>query len=210
MIERRITGVGNFVDGLTDDLVLSGNHVLLRPMSSEDVSGLINAASHGDLWNLAYTGVPSPQTMQTTVSEALRLRDKGEQFPFTVRLASTGEIVGSTRYYYISPEHRNLSIGFTWYGEHVHRTGVNTECKYLLLKHAFETLNCISVQWHTDHRNKRSQNAILRLGAKFEGVLRNARIMPDGVIRHTHCFSMLDTEWPKSKGFLASRLAYYS
>ena len=104
------------------------------------------------------------------------------------------------------PANRNCAIGYTWYSESAQRTGINTECKLMLLQHAFEEAACISVQWHTHHDNLRSQAAIKRLGATFEGVLRNHMILPDGRIRHTHCFSMLDEEWPASKAFLMQRL----
>lgn len=206
-IDRHAAGEGRLLENLTNGLHLCGTHVELVPLELSHVEGLIRAAGSGMLWNLPYTGVPNPDQMNGVMQDAIEHRDRGTQFPFTVRLKASGEIVGSTRYYAIEPQHRNLSIGYTWYAEHVQRTAVNTECKYLLLCHAFEVMNCISVQWHTDHRNKRSQAALKRLGAKFEGILRNNKIMPDGVIRHTHCFSMLDTEWPQSKAYLESRLA---
>ncbi len=207
--ERIASGQGKVSENLSLDLLLAGDIVELRPMQLGHVDGLIAAASSGELWNLRYTNVPKPSTMRDMVEHALQQRECGSEFPFVVHLKSTGEVVGTTRYYYIEPNNRNMSIGFTWYAEKFHRSGVNTESKYLLLNHAFDVMNCISVQWHTDHRNKRSQAAIKRLGATFEGVLRNHKIMPDGVIRHTHCFSMLDTEWPESKDYLQSRLLHY-
>lgn len=200
------TGQGRLRENLPSDLSLVGKNVSLVPMHQDHVQGLIEAASSGELWNLPYTGVPSPDQMAEVVENAIKQKMGGTQFPFVVMCASTGTVLGSTRYYNIEPSNRNLSIGYTWYAERVHRSAVNTETKYLLLEHAFDRMKCISVQWHTDHRNLRSQAAIKRLGAKFEGVLRNHKIMPDGVIRHTHCFSMLDTEWPSAKMFLTSRL----
>jgi len=172
------------------------------------VDGLIEAASSGQLWNLEYTNVPRPEEMKSMVEEALVQYQNDNEFPFVI--LHDGKVVGTTRYYNLNPTNRNLSIGYTWYAERVHRTGVNTACKYLLLEHAFEKINCISVQWHTDHRNKRSQEAIKRLGAKFEGVLRNDKIVKGGVIRHTHCFSMLEDEWPASKEYLESRMSFYA
>ena len=207
--EMRAPGDGQLLQSLTPDLQLRGDHVCLEPLLAEHEAGLVAAASSGELWKLPYTGVPSPKTMATMIEGAILNREQGSEFPFVVRSNTTGEIVGTTRYYFIEPKNRNLSIGYTWYAESVQRTAVNTECKYLLLEHAFETMKCISVQWHTDHRNKRSQAAIKRLGAKFEGVLRNHKIMPDGVVRHTHCFSMLDSEWPDSQKYLKSRLEHY-
>lgn len=204
--EKIASGEGQIKENLSLDLTLAGNHVTLVPTQLEHIGGLIEAASNGELWNLLYTSVPNPEQMKSAVEKAITQRDNGTEFPFVVLCADTGRVLGTTRYYLVDPVHRNLSIGYTWYAEDVQRSGVNTETKYLLLEHAFERMNCISVQWHTDHRNKRSQAAIKRLGAKFEGVLRNHKIMPDGVIRHTYCYSMLDSEWPAAKDFLMSRL----
>ncbi|RBP48426.1 GNAT family N-acetyltransferase [Arenicella xantha] len=196
-------------NGLSHSLSLTGQHVALEPLAAAHVDALILAATDGELWKLPYTAVPDAAGMANMVSAAIALREQGAELPFAVRRLSDGKIVGSTRYYFISPHDRNLSIGYTWYAQSAQRTAVNTECKLLLLEHAFERLKCISVQWHTHHDNKRSQAAIQRLGAKFEGVLRNNKIMPDGSIRHTHCFSMLDTEWPESKQRLIARLNHY-
>lgn len=207
-MEKTVKGEGRFEPNLQCDLTLRGSEVELKRLDYVHVDGLIEAASSGELWNLQYTHVPKPDEMKSMVDGALEQFHNGVEFPFVVLLA--GEVVGSTRYYNLQPNNRNLSIGYTWYAQKVQRTGVNTECKYLLLNHAFENMNCISVQWHTDHRNTRSQQAIKRLGAKFEGVLRNDKIVKGGVIRHTHCFSMLSDEWPDSKRFLESRMKLYS
>lgn len=186
------------------DLTLSGKHVKLEPLQREHNEGLSKAAADGELWKLKYTNVPTEERMLATIENALANRDAGTELPFTVRRLSDQKIVGTTRFYFLSQEHRNLSIGYTWYSRSVHRTAVNTECKLLLLSYAFEKLGCISVAWHTDDLNHASQKAIQRLGAKFEGVLRNHKIMPDGRYRHTHCYSMLDTEWPEAKTFLTN------
>ncbi len=204
-----LKGEGRLLENLSLDLVLSGQHVRLVPMQMEHVSGLVEAASVGKLWELPFTSVPNPKQMASATKKAIANRVQGSEFPFVVICASTGRVLGTTRYYRIEPTHRNLSIGYTWYAEDVQRSGVNSECKYLLLEHAFERMSCMSVQWHTDHRNKRSQAAIRRLGAKLEGVLRNDKIMPDGAIRHTYCYSMLSDEWGASKAFLRSRLSAY-
>jgi len=111
-----------------------------------------------------------------------------------VHRLSDNKIIGTTRYYAIEKQHRNLSIGYTWYAKSAQRTAINTGCKYMLLKYAFETLNCISVRWHIDHRNLAAQKAVERLGAVKEGVLRNHKIMRDGHYRHTVCYSMIDNE----------------
>ena len=188
------------------DLTLKGEFASLEPLSVEHIDELTVAAADGELWNLACTSVPSPQTMAETISEALKEKHSGDQFPFIVRRLADNKIVGSTRYYSIRPEHRNLSIGFTWYAKSAQRTVINTQCKFLLLKHAFETLNCISVALHVDDTNLVSQAAVKRLGAKHEGILRNDRIMPDGRIRNTYCYSILDVEWPEVKQGLVGRL----
>ena len=191
---------------ISPDLVLKGEFASLEPLSVKYIDELIAAASDGELWNLTCTSVPSPQTMAETISEALKEKQSGSQFPFVVRRLSDNKIVGSTRYYSIRPEHRNLSIGFTWYAKSAQRTVINTQCKFLLLEHAFETLNCISVALHVDDTNLVSQAAVKRLGAKQEGILRNDRIMPDGRIRNTHCYSIIDNEWPDIKRGLEGRL----
>lgn len=187
--------------------MLLGQYVALEPLQTEHVDELNRAAADGELWNLHFTTVPNAEAMPKMVAKALANRKAGTEFPFVVRRLSDNQIVGTTRYYFIEPEHRNLSIGYTWYAKSAQRTATNTECKLLLLTHAFEQLGCIGVQWHTDGENKRSQAAIERLGAKFEGVLRNHKIMPDGRYRHTHCYSMLDDEWPAAKMFLTERLS---
>ncbi|MFT6406791.1 MAG: RimJ/RimL family protein N-acetyltransferase [Arenicella sp.] len=199
-----------FGDALAHDLTLSGEHASLEPMQLSHVSDLNAAAADGELWRLKVTSVPSEEGMLAFVEHALRQRDSDHELPFVVRRLSDNRVVGTTRYYHIKPEHRNFSIGFTWYSESAQRTGINSECKLMLLQHAFETAGCISVQWHTYHGNKRSQAALIRLGASFEGVLRNHMILADGRIRDTHCFSMLDVEWPASKKHLLQRLKRYS
>jgi len=195
-----------FAKALTQQLTLSGKHASLEPMQLSHVGDLNDAAADGELWRLRVTTVPKEPRMLNYVEHALQKRDLGIELPFVVRRLSDNRVVGSTRYYHIKPEHRNLSIGYTWYSESVQRTAINTECKLMLLRHAFEEAACISVQWHTHHDNIRSQAAILRLGAHFEGVLRNHMILSDGRIRHTHCFSMLDDEWPASKAYLTKSL----
>lgn len=195
-----------FAEALTHQLTLNGKHASLEPMQLSHVGDLNDAAADGELWRLSITSVPTEPNMLNYVEHALRRRDIGAELPFVVRRLSDNKVVGTTRYYQVKPEHRNLSIGYTWYSESAQRTAINTECKLMLLRHAFEEAACISVQWHTHHDNVRSQAAILRLGARFEGVLRNHMILVDGRIRHTHCFSMLDDEWPASKAYLTKRL----
>lgn len=199
-----------FLIRLPETLTLSGEFTILEPLQFSHIESLNSAAADGELWKLEVTSVPRKEQMHDYVEQAIEQRSKGRELPFVIRRSVDNQVVGITRYYDISSVNRNLSIGYTWYAQSAQRTAINTECKLLLLTYAFEVLRCISVQWHTHHQNLRSQAAILRLGAKFEGVLRNHRILPDGRIRHTHCFSMLDTEWPESKAFLSNRLAAHS
>jgi RimJ/RimL family protein N-acetyltransferase len=196
-----------FRGSLHHDLSLCGSITALEPMQLDHLDELIAAAADGELWTLKVSTIPDANGMRTYIDRAIDQRAKGLELPFVVRRLSDSKIVGTTRYYQIKTVNRNLSIGYTWYSKSVQRTGINTECKLILLQHAFEVAGCISVQWHTHHQNFRSQEAIKRLGASFEGVLRNHLILPDGSIRHTHCFSMLESEWPQSKTFLKSRLA---
>ncbi|MBX2848487.1 MAG: GNAT family N-acetyltransferase [Acidiferrobacterales bacterium] len=189
------------------DTKLIGQFAILEPLRDEHLDELITAVKDGELWNLTCTTVPSPTTMAQTIDEALKEKLEGGQFPFVVRRVADDKIVGSTRYYFIRPKNRNLSIGFTWYSKSAQRTVINTQSKLLLLSYAFETLNCISVAFHVDDTNLVSQAAVKRLGAKHEGVLRNDRIMPDGRIRNTHCFSIIDSEWPTIKEKLTSILS---
>jgi RimJ/RimL family protein N-acetyltransferase len=198
-----------FKENLSPELSLNGEFACLEPLELGHVDDLNEAAKDGDLMNLKVTSIPSEDGMFDYIQRALSLKEKGIQLPFVVRRNSDNKIVGTTRYYEINEQNRNLSIGYTWYSASAQNTPINTECKHMLLSNAFDQAACISVQWHTYHGNTRSQKAILRLGAKFEGVLRNHMILPDGRIRHTHCFSMLDEEWPLAKANLEAKLAQY-
>lgn len=195
-----------FTQSLPLDLSLVGKHAALEPLCSDHVEELGLAASDGELWNLAFTSVPTVEGCADFVQTAIANRDKGKQRPFAIRRLADNKIVGSTRYYVISPENLNLSIGYTWISKSAQRSAINTECKLMLLTHAFEQAACISVQWHTHHDNLVSQTAIERLGALKDGVLRNHLVLPDGSIRHTHCYSMIRDEWPTAKAKLLSRL----
>lgn len=199
----------DFSRHLPENLTLKGRFAHLEPLEYHHIGDLNLAAQDGDLWNLKVTTVPSADQMHAYVEEALQNKEQGSQRPFVIRRLSDNKIVGTTRYYALSHQHRNLAIGFTWHSASAQRTPINTECKFMLLKNAFEHAKCISVQWHTYHGNKRSQAAILRLGARFDGILRNHMILPDGRIRHTHCFSMIDQEWPAAKVALTKKLESY-
>jgi len=188
------------------ELSLTGEHVTLKPLALEHKEALLNAAADGELWALRVTSVPDSKSIDQYLANAIEQSKKGCQRPFVVYRNLDEKIVGCTRYYDIEPTHRNLAIGYTWYAESAQRTAVNTDTKRLLLGYAFEQLGCISVAFHTDDLNKRSQAAIQRLGAKFEGVLRNHRIMPDGRLRHTWCYSITQEEWPDIKLSLKEKL----
>jgi N-acetyltransferase len=176
-------------------VTLTGNHIRIVPMEAEHIPGLFEAGNQPQIWTYLPMRVSSYDDMERLVSEALAAKDSGLTFPFVIQDVNTHQIVGSTRFLDISSEHRNLEIGWTWLSPLVWRSPVNTECKYLLLKHAFETLGTSRVQIKTDRRNVRSQNAIERIGGVREGVLRQHRIMYDGYIRDTVYYSILDTEW---------------
>jgi RimJ/RimL family protein N-acetyltransferase len=177
-------------------VTLTGKYVRLEPMTEAHVPGLTAVGLEKSIWeHMLYGNVHSEDDIRNWVRDILSRPD----LPFVAIHLESGRVVGATRYLNISPENRGLEIGGTWYGVEFQRTAVNTECKYLLLRYAFETLDCIRVQFKTDLRNERSQRAIERIGAVREGVLRNHMILPDGRYRHSVFYSILDTEWPNVK-----------
>ena len=183
---------------------LIGKHVRLGPMTEAHVPGLAAIGLDDNIWeHMLYGEMRSEDDMRTWVREIISRSD----VPFVAIHLASGRVAGATRYLNIDPVNRGLEIGGTWYGVEFQRTAVNTECKYLLLKHAFETLDCIRVQLKTDSRNVRSQRAIERIGAKREGVLRNHMILPDGRYRDSVYFSIIDSEWPVVKVRLEKMLA---
>jgi len=177
---------------------LKGHHVRLEPLRAEHADALRAALADGELWRLWYTAVPTSHSMDAYIATALAERNAGASLPFVVREAD-GTIVGSTRYCNVDALNRRLEIGYTWYAAHVQRTGLNTEAKLLLLRHAFEKLDCIAVEFRTNWFNQRSRTAILRIGAKQDGVLRNHKLMADGSYRDTVVFSIIASEWPAVK-----------
>jgi RimJ/RimL family protein N-acetyltransferase len=186
---------------------LQGDHIRLEPLSESHVPGLALVAKDREIWRyLPYGELTDEREMLAHVRQVLARAAQGTDLPFAVILQETGLPVGCTRYLEISREHRKLEIGGTWYGVAYQRTKVNTESKYLLLKHAFEDLGCIRVQFKTNAKNERSQIALERIGAKWEGVLRNHMIMPDGEFRDSVFYSILLTEWPKVKQILINKL----
>ncbi|MEM7551968.1 MAG: GNAT family protein [Bacteroidota bacterium] len=185
-----------------EPVVLSGSNVDLIPLEKSHKDQLLEAASDGELWNLWYTSVPSKDKVEDYIHAALDEQKAGTSLPFVVVDKGSGKIIGSTRYCNVSSANKRVEIGYTWYSKSFQRTGVNTECKLLLLSHAFETLEVIAVAFMTNWHNHRSRNAILRLGAKQDGILRNHRLEPDGTIRDTVVFSIIRDEWKSVKKFL--------
>lgn len=165
-------------------------------MEITDRQALLTAASDGQLWELPYTAVPSSESIDTYLRSALEGRAARNVIAYVTVIRSTGRVVGSTRFWKIDCQNRKLEIGHTWVAASWQRTFVNTEAKYLMLRHAFDIMGCMRVQFTTDETNVRSRAAILRLGAKEEGVIRNERIMPGGRKRNSVRFSIIDDEWP--------------
>ncbi len=175
--------------------VLEGSGVRLEPMELAHEGALKAAAADGELWNLNFTSVSRPENTLSYIEAALADRAKGIREPFVVREMRSGTIVGSTSYHDIIPDVRRVEIGYTWYARSWQRTHVNTACKWLLMVHAFEKLNCTVVGWRTDILNLRSQAAIERLGAKKDGVIRRQKLRPDGTIRDAVMYSVTAEEW---------------
>jgi RimJ/RimL family protein N-acetyltransferase len=192
-----------------EPVTLTGRVVRLEPLSLAHAPGLWKIASEPEIWQyIPYGDMDSPERMQAWVEEMLRRRERGTDLPFAVIHLESGQVAGATRYMTAEPHNRSLEIGGTWYGRDYRRTAVNTECKYLLLKHAFETLGYIRVQFRTDLRNIRSQQAIERIGAVKEAVFRKYSIMPDGHQRSSVFYSIVDQEWPSIKQRLEEILGY--
>jgi RimJ/RimL family protein N-acetyltransferase len=190
----------------TQPITLSGKHATLEPLSQDHCSDLIEAARDGELWKLWYTSVPSPEGMAAEIERRIALQQAGSMLPWAVRWRATGKVVGMTTYMNIDAKYRHVEIGSTWYAQSAQRTALNTECKLMLLTHAFESLACIAVEFRTAFFNYRSRRAIERLGAKQDGILRSQRLYPDGSLRDTVVFSIIAAEWPAVKRHLRSRL----
>lgn len=184
---------------------LSGEHVALEPLARAHADGLRAALAGGELAQLWYTNVPAPEGVDAYIEAALAMRDRGQAWPYAV-LDAQGGVVGSTRYYDMDAQVPRLQIGYTFYAPRVQRTGLNTQAKWLLLRHAFESLGCIAVGFETSWFNLASRTAIARLGAKQDGVLRNHRRHADGSPRDTVAFSVIDTEWQAVKRNLQYKL----
>jgi RimJ/RimL family protein N-acetyltransferase len=193
---------------IVERVTLEGRHVLLQPLSVAHIPGLALAGPDPDIWRyMPYGDMSAPESMVLWVNDLLNREAHGTDRPFAVVHRESGAVAGATRYMDIRPEHRALEIGGTWYAARFQHSPVNTEAKYLLLRHAFEVLGCIRVQFKADSRNERSTRAIERIGAMREGLLRNHMIMPDGVIRNSVYFSIIESEWPAVKDRLESLMA---
>lgn len=187
---------------MSEEICLKGIHCTLVPLSHDHHDALVDSVRDGELSRLWYTFVPEPQKMKENITLRLSMQAEGSMYPFTVIDNRSGKPVGMTTYLNIDKLHRRLEIGGTWYRQSVQRTGLNTECKQLLLMHAFETINCIAVEFRTHAFNKQSQRGIERIGAKLDGILRNHMIMPDGTLRDTYVYSIISSEWPTVKSHL--------
>jgi len=186
---------------------LAGKLVELQPLRPEHAAALLNAAADGQLWNMKVTVVPGPETIEKYIAAALEGRQAATVMPFVMIRRDTGLVVGSTRFWKIDRVNRKMEIGHTWLSSSVQRSGINTEAKYLLLAYAFEAMQAVRVQFTTDELNEKSRAAILRIGAKQEGIVRHERIMPDGRKRNSVRFSIIDSEWPEVKAMLQQKMA---
>jgi len=183
-------------------VTLQSQHVNLEPLDQRHFDDLVEAVKDGALWTLWYTWVPSPKTMQADIDRRLALRAAGSMLPFTVVDNTTGRAVGMTTYMNVDANNRHVEIGSTWYRKSVQRTALNTQCKLMLLTHAFETLDCIAVEFRTHAFNHQSRRAIERLGAKLDGVLRSHQFASNGTLRDTYVYSIIASEWPTVKANL--------
>jgi len=189
-----------------EPVTLTSSTVILEPLSLEHADDLRDAVKDGELWNLWFTSVPTPDKVEDYIKKALDMRENAGAMPFAVRQKEANRVIGSTRLYNVDESNHRVEIGYTFYARSYQRTSVNTECKYLLLQHAFETLDAIAVEFRTHWHNHNSRAAIARLGAKQDGVLRNHTKSADGVYRDTVVFSIIDHEWPTVKRSLEFKL----
>ena len=184
---------------------LQGTHCALRPLSADHQDGLVAAASDGELWKLWYTAIPSPAGMSPEIARRLDLQAKGSMLPFT-SFDAQGRVAGMTTYMNVDATHKRVEIGSTWTAARMQRGPFNTECKLLLLGHAFERLNCIAVEFRTHFFTQQSRRAIERLGARLDGILRNHQRASNGTLRDTAVYSITEAEWPTVKAHLRWQL----
>jgi len=188
-----------------EPVTLRGAHATLEPLAKSHQAGLTEAVKDGELWKLWYTKIPSPEGMEAEIDLRLALQAKGAMLPFAV-IDATGRPAGMTTYMHVDAAHKRVEIGSTWYAKRVQRTPLNTECKLMLLKHAFETLDCIAVEFRTGFFNHQSRRAIERLGAKLDGILRSHARYTDGTLRDTCVYSIIASEWPAVRTHLTFQL----
>ena len=186
-------------------VILKDHGMRLEPLALSHEEGLRAAAADGELWTLRVTSVPEPEQTRAYIETALKMREAGDRFAFAVIEESSGRVLGSTSFHDILPAVKRVEIGYTWYAKSVQRSHVNTTCKLLMMGHAFDTLGCRTVGWRTDNFNFASQQAIERLGARKDGVIRGHALRRDGTIRDTVMYSMTAGEWPEAKAQLLYR-----
>jgi RimJ/RimL family protein N-acetyltransferase len=185
-----------------DPVTLRGNLVTVEPLGPQHHDGLVDVVRDGDLWNLWYTKIPAPAAVGADIERRLALQAQGSMLPFVIVDNGSGRLAGATSYMNIDAGNRHVEIGSTWYAASAQRTGINTECKRLLLAHAFETLGCIAVEFRTGFVNLQSRRAIERLGAKLDGVLRSHQLYGNGTLRDTCVYSIIAAEWPAVRAHL--------
>lgn len=188
-----------------DPVELRGAHAALRPLAREHEAGLIDAVRDGELWKLWYTSIPAPEGMAAEIERRLGLRARGSMLPFTV-FDAAGRVVGMTTYMNIDAANRRVEIGSTWTAAGAQRGPLNTECKLLLLRHAFDALDCIAVEFRTHRFNTQSRRAIERLGAQLDGILRAHQLGANGTLRDTAVYSITAAEWPTVEAHLQWQL----
>jgi RimJ/RimL family protein N-acetyltransferase len=189
-----------------EPVILEGSHVRLEPLARAHFDDLVEVALDPEIWRWTTERALSPEELRAWIDRALAMRDTGTAMPFATVALPHGKAIGGTRFATYSPADRRVEIGWTWIGRDWQRTAVNTEAKYLMLRHAFETLGCIRVELRTDVNNERSRAAILRIGAKEEGILRKHSTTASGRVRDTIYYSILEEEWPSVKAGLEARL----
>jgi N-acetyltransferase len=187
-------------------ITLSLRGIRLEPLALSHEEGLREAAKDGELWKLRVTSVPEPENTCAYIETALKMREEGNRFAFAVINEATGQVIGSSSYHDILPAVRRVEIGYTWYAKSMQRSAVNTTAKLLLMAHAFEGLQCNTVGWRTDNFNFASQQAIERLGARKDGIIRGHALRRDGTIRDTVMYSLTKGEWPEVKAQLLYQL----
>jgi N-acetyltransferase len=188
-----------------EPVILKGAHARLEPLSHQHLDGLTEAVKDGELWKLGYTLIPRPEDMSKEIERRLSLQAAGSMLPFTV-FDAAGKIAGMTTYMNVDAANRRVEIGSTWYAKSVQRSALNTQCKLLLLTHAFDQLDCIAVEFRTHFFNHQSRRGIERLGAKLDGILRNHQVATNGTLRDTVVYSIIASEWPTVRAHLTYQL----